>query len=257
MAVGFTEYEAKVYLELLRESPTTGYQLSKRAGVPRSMVYEALGRLHARGAVLETQEERATLYRPLPPDVLLNIRQQEQERLIGDLRDGLHKIYTAQDEDRLWSISGRRSVLSYAASMIQKATAELLLILTDPDLDALRKDIVEASQRGVSISALLTGKGELNCGQVAHHPPLESEIQKLVGMSIVIGDKTEALIVSTNLETTATVTRNLNLVFIAGQFIWMELFAQRIYAQLGEDLLSRLSPEERQIFESLPGRMPR
>jgi HTH-type transcriptional regulator, sugar sensing transcriptional regulator len=97
----------------------------------------------------------------------------------------------------------------------------------------------------------------LNCGQVAHHPPLESEIQKLVGMSIVIGDKTEALIVSTNLETTATVTRNLNLVFIAGQFIWMELFAQRIYAQLGEDLLSRLSPEERQIFESLPGRMPR
>jgi HTH-type transcriptional regulator, sugar sensing transcriptional regulator len=139
MAVGFTEYEAKVYLELLRESPTTGYQLSKRAGVPRSMVYEALGRLHARGAVLETQEERATLYRPLPPDVLLNIRQQEQERLIGDLRDGLHKIYTAQDEDRLWSISGRRSVLSYAASMIQKATTELLLILTDPDLDALRK----------------------------------------------------------------------------------------------------------------------
>jgi Cd2+/Zn2+-exporting ATPase len=257
MAVGFTEYEAKVYLELLRENPTTGYQLSKRAGVPRSMVYEALGRLHARGAVLETQEERATLYRPLPPDVLLNIRQQEQERLIGDLRDGLNKIYTAQEEDRLWTISGRRSVLSYAASMIQKANALLLLILTDPDLDSLRKDIVEASERGVSVSALLTGEGELNCGQVAHHPPQESEIQKLVGMTIIIADKTEALIVSTGLETTATVTRNPNLVHIAGQFIWMELLAQRVYAQLGEDLLSRLLPEERRFFASLPGRTPR
>ncbi len=35
-AIGFTEYEAKVYLALLRDSPTTGYQLSKKAGVPRA-----------------------------------------------------------------------------------------------------------------------------------------------------------------------------------------------------------------------------
>ena len=69
--IGFTEYEAKVYLALLRKHPATGYQLSKESGVPRSMVYEALKRLHARGAALETAEERATLYRPLPPQLLL------------------------------------------------------------------------------------------------------------------------------------------------------------------------------------------
>ncbi|MEJ2150164.1 MAG: helix-turn-helix domain-containing protein, partial [Chloroflexota bacterium] len=50
VAVGFTEYEAKVYVALLQEYPATGYQISKKSGVPRSMVYEALGRLHARGA---------------------------------------------------------------------------------------------------------------------------------------------------------------------------------------------------------------
>ena len=60
--IGFTEYEAKVYLALLREYPATGYQLSKESGVPRSMVYEALKRLHGRGAALETVEDRATLY---------------------------------------------------------------------------------------------------------------------------------------------------------------------------------------------------
>ena len=47
-AIGFTEYEAKVYLALLEENPSTGYQLSKLSGVPRSMVYDALRRLHAR-----------------------------------------------------------------------------------------------------------------------------------------------------------------------------------------------------------------
>ena len=54
--IGFTEYEAKVYLALLALNPATGYQLSKESGVPRSMVYEALKRLHARGAALETVE---------------------------------------------------------------------------------------------------------------------------------------------------------------------------------------------------------
>jgi sugar-specific transcriptional regulator TrmB len=49
LKIGLTVYEARVYLELLHTSPATGYQLSKNAGIPRSMVYEALGRLTARG----------------------------------------------------------------------------------------------------------------------------------------------------------------------------------------------------------------
>lgn len=252
MAVGFTEYEAKVYLELLREHPATGYQLSKEAGVPRSMVYEALGRLRNRGAVLETIEDRATLYRPLPPDVLLDNHEQEQHRLIGGLREGLHQIYTAHQEDHLWSISGRPSVLSYAMHMIREARNELLLVLSDAELDALRGELLAADKRGVQISTLLTGSGSLECGQVARHPPLESELQQLTGMSMIIADDGEVLIMSTRLETTATITRNHNLVFIARQFVWMELFTQRVYARLDNDLLARLDPTDRQIFESLP-----
>ena len=105
--IGFTEYEAKVYLALLHESPATGYQLSKKSGVPRSMVYEALGRLAARGAVLETVEGRATLYRPLPPDVLLDRYEEDQQRMMAGLRTGMEKIYQSSDEDKVWSISGR------------------------------------------------------------------------------------------------------------------------------------------------------
>ena len=83
LAIGFTVCEAKVYLELLHANPATGYQLSKKAGIPRSMVYEALGRLTARGMVMETQQQRATLYCPLPPEVLLDHHVQEQQRLIA------------------------------------------------------------------------------------------------------------------------------------------------------------------------------
>ncbi|MBI5667877.1 MAG: TrmB family transcriptional regulator [Chloroflexi bacterium] len=251
MQIGFTEYEAKIYLELLRDSPATGYQLSKNAGIPRSMVYEALGRLHNRGAVLETRDERATLYRPLPPDVLLNEHEREYQSLVQGLRDGLRQRYTTEDEDHLWSISGRRAVLSYANQMINGADSEVLLVLADADLDDLRPAILKACDRKLAVSALLTGSGELNCGQVAYHPPLESELQNLTQALMVIVDQREALIANTQLETRATITRNPNLVLIARQFVWMELFTQRIYHQLGDELLARLSLEDQQIFTSL------
>ena len=248
--IGFTEYEAKVYMALLRESPATGYQLSKKAGVPRSMVYEALGRLSTRGAVLKTGESRAVLYRPLPPDALLARYEQEQYRLVQNLRSGLRKLYEALDEDLFWSISGRNSVLSYAAQMLQGARKEALLVVNDQDLDTLRVEIVSACERGVSVSALLTGAGDLPCGRVAHHPPRESELQELADDLVLVIDNHEALIANADQDITATITRNRNMVLIARQFVWMELFTQRVYARLGPKLLAQLDPDDRRIFES-------
>jgi Cd2+/Zn2+-exporting ATPase len=251
VASGFTEYEAKVYLELLRDHPTTGYQISKAAGIPRSMVYEALGRLRNRGAVLESHEDKATLYRPLPPDVLLDNREQEQQQIMSVLRSGLTQLYTAQEEEHLWAIEGRVPVFSYAAQMIRDAQQEIMCVLGDPELDLLRSVLVQASARGVKVSALLTGQGELPYGQIARHPPLESELQRITHMAMVIVDDHEVLIANMGLETTATITRHHHLIFIASQFVWMELFTQRVYARLGDDLLARLEPEDRAIFESL------
>lgn len=250
-AVGFTEYEAKVYLALLQEYPTTGYQISKKAGVPRSMVYEALGRLNARGAVLETVEERATLYRPLPPDVLLDHHEAEHGQLISELREGLPRLYASHEEDRVWTVSGRTSVLSYAAQMIREAQDEVYLVLADADLEALFEDVSEAHDRGLDVSTVLTGDAGLDIGRVVRHPPLESELQGLTDMLVVIVDGRETLITSNEVETTATITRNRNLVLIARQFVWMELFTQRIYSRLGPELLALLDAEDRQIFESL------
>jgi Cd2+/Zn2+-exporting ATPase len=253
--IGFTEYEAKVYLALLHNHPATGYQLSKESGVPRSMVYESLKRLHRRGAALETVEGRSTLYRPLPPDLLLDKHEAEYRRRVDTLRDGLGDLYSTTADDRVWSISGWGSVIQYATYLLGEAKEEAFLVLTDDDLEALHAEVLEACGRAVAVNTLLTGQGELNCGRVVRHPPLESELQGLTKTLLVAVDDVEVLIASTgnHLETKATVTRNSDLVLIARQFVWMELFTQRVYAQLGPDLLDRLDPEDRRIFESLTG----
>ncbi len=250
MKIGFTEYEAKVYLALLRENPATGYQISKQSGVPRSMVYETLSRLHRRGAVLETVEGRTTLYRPLPPDMLLDRHDRDYQRLVAGLRDSLRQLYQAPPEDHAWSISGRPTILAYARQMIREAKTEAYLVLNDGDLDDLSGEVRAACDRGVTVSALLTGERDLDCGQVIHHPPLESELQGLQDALLIVVDGDEALVASAS-QATATITRNPNLVLIARQFVWMEMFTQRIYARLGADLLARLDPHDRRIFASL------
>ncbi len=270
-AAGFTEYEARIYLALLSQNPATGYQISKQTGVPRSMVYEALGRLSGRGAVLKTIEPRATLFRPVPPDVLLDRFDQEHQALIQNLRHSLRPIYNAQTEERLWAISGRSSILTYAQQMLQSAQSEVAVMLDDPDLQALRQSILACRQRGAGIHALLTGKETLGSDplagtpqpsdqlapiwHIAYHPPLESQLQELNHTLLIVVDGKECLIASAESEIdsmNATITNNRNLVLIARQFVWMELFTQRIYAQIGPDLLPRLDPQSRQVFENLP-----
>ncbi|GAB4430696.1 MAG: hypothetical protein OHK0015_16230 [Chloroflexi bacterium OHK40] len=247
-ALGLTEYEAKVYLALLSEHPATGYQLSKSSGVPRSMVYEALGRLEARGAALKSEDEKATLYRPVSPAVLLDRYEREARERAASLRAELLPLYNQEESGRLWNFSGRREALAYAGELIDGVTRELMLVLTDADVAALRARLEAAHHRGISLGVILTGDAVFELGQVVRHPKRETELHRMVETLIVVADEREFLIASGHQLTSATVTTNPNMVLIARQFIWMELFAQRIFAHLGPDLLAQLSPEDRQVL---------
>jgi sugar-specific transcriptional regulator TrmB len=251
MALGLTEYEARVYLALLKESPATGYQISKVSGVPRSMVYEALGRLDNRGAVLSTQSERATLYRPVPPDALLASYEREHRQLIGSLRTGLAEVEGSVQGERLWRIQGQAPVRTYMMRMIEACRGDLFLVLPDSELEALRESVVRAAERGVRVRALLTGQGSLDVGEVARHPSVESELQQLTNIALVEADQRQALIADTSGQVSATVTEDDNLVLIARQFVWMELLAQQLVSRLGEDLFQALDPAAQGIFREL------
>lgn len=247
-ALGLTEYEAKVYLALLSENPATGYQLSKSSGVPRSMVYEALGRLEVRGAALKSDEEKATLYRPVSPALLLDRYEREARERAAALREELLPLYHQEKSGRLWNFSGRREALAYAGELVEGAQHELMLVLTDADVAALGDRLVAAHRRGVQLGVILTGDAGFELGQVVRHPKRETELHRMEESLIVVADEAQFLIASGHTVTSATMTTNPNMVLIARQFIWMELFAQRIFARLGPDLLERLSPEDQQVL---------
>ncbi|MFD2351428.1 TrmB family transcriptional regulator [Nonomuraea ferruginea] len=67
--LGMSGYEAKAYVALVAAgAPLNGYEVAKRSGVPRSTVYETLGKLVGRGAAYEVRLGDAGVgYISLPP----------------------------------------------------------------------------------------------------------------------------------------------------------------------------------------------
>ena len=249
--IGFSEYEAKTYLALLKHNPATGYQISKNSGVPRSMVYEVLSRLHSRGIVLETIEGRATYYRPLPPDILLDQHQSNIQNLITNLRPVLTEYYENQNDHRVWTIVDQNAIYAYCNQMLRAAETDVYIVINDQTLSFLEASLENLTERNIKPNILLTGSKQLSFGNIAYHPPLESEIQGLTDTLLLLIDNKEVLVASISDESRATITANANLILIAKQFVWMEFFTQRIYAQIGDELLSRLDPRDREIFKSM------
>ena len=70
-SLGFSQYEAKAYVSLVRQGPTSAYQVSKESGIPRARIYEILNGLQEEGIVLKEEINDSIQYSPLPVDVFL------------------------------------------------------------------------------------------------------------------------------------------------------------------------------------------
>jgi len=255
--LGFTEYEARVYLALLAAHPTTGYQVSIRAGVPRSMVYEALGRLEARGAVLRSADRRGSLYSPVLPETLLDHLEQGFHTRVASVRKDLAKRVNAGKDDRFWTGRGPELIHGLAAQLLDSSSGELLVIMADPEIVQYRPSLESACSRGVRLGIVLTGELEAPCGLWARHPPRESQIQQLDRLLLIVADTEQALIADLRGEGSATITTNSHMVHIARQFVWMELLTQLLTASGAPDPLAALPHREREFLEASGSLWPR
>jgi sugar-specific transcriptional regulator TrmB len=155
--IGFTSYEAKIYLALLHRNPATGYEISKISGVPQAKVYENILRLGNRGAVLNVGNDPVK-YVPLPPEKLLKKADSEFEKSISILKARLPALSTSQEPDYAWNIRGYFSIMEKASQLIKEAENEITMAIWGDDLMYLYNEIDEAAGRGVKTNILVYGR---------------------------------------------------------------------------------------------------
>lgn len=249
--IGFSEYEAKAYVALLRESPVSGYQLAKASGVPRSMIYEVLGKLTARGAALTMRKEGSTQYAPVPAGEFLAQLQREQDALIGALEEELGGLDAVSDLEYVWNIEGHENVMAKVREMIDQAREQIYLSLLPATYPALREALQRAIERGVRAVIYSTGELELPGARVIANP-MPDEVQERVGglWLVLVVDAEEVLVgeLLTENRARASWTGSPLFVFIAEHHLRTDLYLPRVLSLLGEQALSLIQEEDRELF---------
>lgn len=209
--LGFTEYEAKVYVALQRCGETTGYQVAKESGVPRSTVYEVLDKLTARGAVVTQSLGDMVRYAPVPPDLVLDRMRHEFEDALDALAEGFKQTAAMPAlPGHAWSIEGRENVLARAREMIEQARKEIALAVGgDDDLDELIRWLQRARARKVALTVIAPVPYDTDSALPLIVHPQGKRLRHAVGHGLtLVVDGREALIGETDRSQSAIWTTN-------------------------------------------------
>lgn len=221
--LGFTEYEAKVYLALLRSHPATGYQVSKNSGVPRSMVYQTLQKLINKKAVF-TLLSRPVTYSPVAPEEVIG----NMKKLFLATADGLmHDLRQAEISRPLQyavNISGSNQVLRRAREMIIGAKKSLVLAADAVQIKALTEELLQAQNRGLDMNLLVYGNLQTPFSRVYQHP--QGHREQIFAM---VADAKEVLVAEALAahDLTGMYAQAPGVVLIVTRFIKSEMFMAR------------------------------
>jgi len=249
--IGFSEYEAKAYVALLRESPVTGYQLSKLSGVPRSMIYEVVGKLTARGAAMTLRTGASTKYAPVAAAEFLDQLQREHEELTDSLKDDLAALTSAPDLEYVWNIEGHENIMAKAMEMIDQAKSRVYLALLPATFPTLKSSLEGAIARGVRVVIYTASALELPGGQVVVAPLSEEALTQVGGLGLILVIDGEEVLIGEWLTATqarASWTSSPLLVFIAEHHLRTDPYLPHILALLGDQALDVIREEDRELF---------
>lgn len=221
--LGFTQYEAQAYGALVGQAALTGAEVGRRAGMPPSKVYETLGRLESRGAVLVNRSEPVR-YTATPHTALLN---ELRERFDADLEaaeTALEQLPAEQEPGLVWSLSGHDAIVQAIGSTIEGAQRTIFAGLWDEELDTLGPLLEAASARGIETHVAIYGTRSLTgphtydmagCGASAR--------LRLSGrrLAAVVADDTDAVVAEFGDRTPdqATLTTNPVVALLAVEYI--------------------------------------
>lgn len=242
----FTEYEAKAYLALLKDSPLSGYAVALHSGVPRSKIYEVLSNMEEQGKVIASHES-TTLYTPLPPLELLAQRKRYTEKCFNIAEKALENYSSVlRRKDNIWDITGYETIINQARGIIDKATNRILLEISSEEANILKENLQCASQRGVEITIVAFGNMTLDFAHILRHDSKSRIYTEFGGRWIILSvDDNEVLagIVSLGADSRAATTTHPGLVMPITEEIIHDIYIGEILSKHRDILEDSFGPE--------------
>ncbi|RST59362.1 TrmB family transcriptional regulator [Siminovitchia terrae] len=243
--IGFSKNEAKTYMALLKEPGMNGYEISKKSGVPRSMVYAVIDKLVAKGAIIELRTETPT-YIPLSVKELIANRRRKAENTLDFLERELQSVEKPAMVNVIKHIEERSQIIGAMKKLILNANKEIWLSAWEEELEELRSSAEIQCEKGINMYSLLfTHQETASFGKAFYHRPDTSSIEKQrMGqrLTIVIQDHQEVLISGfiDGQTPQAIQTTDPMLVILAKEYIRHDMMMKVVTEKWGSDELDSL-----------------
>lgn len=150
MKLGFTNYEARSYLGLLKINPATGYEISQIAHVPRSVVYTVLKRLESQGIVISIHD-KPRRYIPLAPNEMLKRMEIDYNGRIISLKDELADFGNKSSSEGFWNLRGYQSLIQTCEMLVREAHKSIYISGWRREIMLLKEHLLNACRRNVSV----------------------------------------------------------------------------------------------------------
>ncbi|TKA97619.1 TrmB family transcriptional regulator [Cereibacter changlensis] len=250
-ALGFTDYEARVYIQLLRQSPATAYEVSKNAGVPRPNTYNALESLAQRGAVLAVSEGPAR-YVAAPPDQLLDGLSRQTSALCNRVSAKLAAMVWTVDDQHVWTLSGEEQVHAKIDALIDGCGESLMIKVAADILRRHKPALQRAADRGVEMLVVLFGEDadEFRMGpgcKIYIHEGNGVRMGKTDNLFTIASDHVEMVTATIQKQVVAVHTRNAPIVTMAESLIRHDFYMAEIFARFGDQIDAAFGPYLRDL----------
>lgn len=154
---GFTDLESRIYVELMRNAPATGYRLARLVGKAPANTYQALAGLGRKGAVVATETKPRT-YRPVAPVELFSGLRQNFDVAAKQAESALNAIHAPGKEERLYRLNSEPQAQVRARALIENSKRIILFDLFPEPLAMLHNYLAAAAERGVTVAGLVYQK---------------------------------------------------------------------------------------------------
>jgi sugar-specific transcriptional regulator TrmB len=249
--LGFTDYEARVYIQLLRRTNVTAYEISKSAGVPRPNTYHALEALAQRGAVLPVSESPVRYVAAEPGELFDSISRQTQS-LCADLATRLSVLAPATDDQYVWTLRGEQAVHDKISALLAESEQTIWIKAADDVLRRHKATLKAAAERGVETLIVLFGvdgdefRFTKKC-RVFIHEGSGVRMGSADNLFTVAVDHAEMLTAAMDDEVVAAHTRNRPIVTMAQSLIRHDYYMAEIFARFGKKIDSEFGPHLRDL----------
>ncbi len=150
MNLGLTGLEAEIYINLLRNHPSTGYAVAKDLGKPTANVYKALDTLAQKGAV-EIEEGKKRLVRPIPYQELLQNLKRSFNKQCSVAADSLAALPAPEQDHRIYHLRTLDQVLGKCKTLMAGARVVVVADVFPETAEILRPEFEKLVERGIDL----------------------------------------------------------------------------------------------------------